>query len=379
MSNLEDVIAGAVEDNQLPDEPVEETSDESSDESSEVEAPSGESPADDTSATEAEESEAKAEDTEEAPEQDEFEKKYGIAAQSSLGRENRIPYSRVKKITEKSVNEIAEIALGRKLAPGEKAADTVKAYVARIPEMEAKVTDYEARLDNVGRFEEIMANDPDQFLGLLAKIPAYTEFFNMIEDLYNKAQGTQAPAGDLATQAAATPPPDDMPQPDEQLADGSMSYSMEGLKQLLAWQAKQVEERVTRQVEERYQPIESEWRAKQRVESLKPMIQAQIEDAYTWPGFKENEEEITAILAQYPKATLDQAYRHVVLPKLNAEKEKLVTNRDQMRQELLQELKKAPRATAASSTGAKSSAKPTPSGPRKLEDIIAEQVETLKG
>jgi hypothetical protein len=370
--NLEDVITDAVNDSQVeettptPEVDVETPVEASSDPVEPVETQEA------TSDTPTEEPapDAVEKAVEATPQQDPFEKLVGVPQMGVGGRENRIPYSRVKKISEKAasdaVGEVAEAVIGRKLAKGEKALDVVKAHVAKLPELETKVTDYESRLERVGQFEDVMANQPERFLRMLAKVPAYKDFFEFVERALQSEHG-QSTAATPATQTAAAS--DGMPEPDEELSDGSKIYSIEGIKKLLAWNAAQTEARVTKQIEERYKPIESEWQYNQRIQSVMPVIRKQIEEAKTWPLFSEHEEEITKVLAEDQSISLEGAYRKVVFPKLT-------TDRNKMRDELLNEIKSAPKATAVTGT-----TKPAPSvatGPRNIEDIIAEQVATLK-
>lgn len=357
MSDLDSVIEDSISDSELPAETDDTSTDDSADtpETSEVASPA-------TRTEEAEDSEGETPEsgTPPAAPQDEFAKQFGIPELGASGRENRIPYSRVKKITEKAVSEVAEAALGRKLAQGEKAIDVVKQHVAAIPELTSKVTEYESRLEKVGQFEDLLANQPSKFLELLETVPAYKNFFATVREALNK----QTP------EAEETPPADDMPQPNQELSDGSFVYDMDGLKSLLAWQAKQVEDRVTKQVETRYKPIESAWQEDQHLKSVLPIIRNQIAEAQTWPLFSENEVEITKVLTDNPKVSLEGAYRMVVLPKL-------ASDRDKMRQSILAEVKAAPQSTAVSSAN-KSSVRPTTSGPRSLEDIISESIQSLK-
>lgn len=368
MNNLEDIITDSVNDAQLDSSP----------EPVEVETPT----------VEASEPEPVAEVTEEAaPEpteeestvvaspaaqstepQDEFSKLAGVPQMGVAGRENRIPYSRVKRITEKAVGDLAEVVLGRKLVQGEKPLDLVKAHIAKVPEMESKITDYEARLDNVGQFENVMANEPQKFLTMLARIPAYKEFFELVDEAYAlRLKGTATPteAAPVAVTGAG------MPEPDEELSDGSKVYSMDGLKKLLEWNSKDTETRVVKQFEERYKPIEADWQERRRIEATLPLIRKQIEDAKTWPLFNENEEDITKVLAADPSISLESAYRKVVFPKIIAE-------RNTTRQDVLKELKTAPTSTSVPARAATKPAAPASNGPRSLEDVIKESVETLK-
>ena len=315
--------------------------------------------------------------------QDEFAKLVGMPQVGVGGRENRIPYSRVKKITEKAVNdkvsEVAEAALGRKLNDGEKAVDVVKAHVAKIPDLEAKVTDYETRLSAVGQFEDVMANEPQRFLQMLAKIPAYKEFFEFVEQGAQALRGAPAATAQAgqSLQAASVPAGDPMPEPDEELSDGSKVYSMEGLKSLLEWNARNVETRVTsnyekqiKDLQSRYEPMASEWQERRRTEAALPVIRKKIEEARTWHMFNESEQDILEKLRSDPKISLEEAYRQVVFPKLIAERNKI-------RQEVLDEVKAAPTSTSVTPRVA-SKPNAQSAGPRSLEDVIKEQIASMK-
>lgn len=364
MSNIEEIIQESVEDATLPADNSTETALESAEESTEA-TPQLEvsSPAEHSEDAVTETPEAPVEPGQETTPQDDFEKRYGIPAQSITGRENRIPYSRVKKITQKAAEEVAEAALGRKLAAGEKAVDVVKAHVARIPELETKVKDYEDRLADVGEFEKVMVNDAERFLQFLSTIPAYQPFFQFVDQAL---KGTAAPA--QATSEAPATPDDPMPQPNHTLQDGSAVYDMDGLRNLMDWQARQVEKRITKQVEDRYKPIEERWHAEEAVKAIIPSVRAQAEEARTWPMFKENEDDIIQLLQKDPRISLERAYQKVVFPKMAAEKDKI-------RAEVLKELKQAPKATSAPVTPTKPVADV---GPRSLEQVIADSLKGAK-
>jgi hypothetical protein len=291
---------------------------------------------------------------------DPFDKKFGLTKESSLGKENRIPYSRVRKIVDKAVKE-AETAK----------ADAFKTYVepTKFKEYEDKVKDYEGRLTQIAEFEKVMINDHGAFLTMLAnKIPGYAQ---ILAPLFNPPteQSKTAPP------PSQTDPSVEMPQPDQTLTDGSKVYSMEGLKALMAWQAAQVEAKVTKQVEERvssrYKPIEDSFTRHQRVQEVLPKVRAQIEEARKWPLFGDNEDEITKTLQENPTYNLERAYQAVVLPKLQAQ-------RDQMRADILKEVKQAPRSTGVSTAATKPNPVSTSTGPRALEDVIADSIKDLK-
>ena len=306
---------------------------------------------------------------------DPFEELAGVPKVGIGGRENRIPYSRVQKITERAVSNAIETALGRKLNPGEKGVDAIKTTLARVPELEAKTSDYESRLEKVGQFEQVMANDPDRFLQMLERLPAYKEFFSFVR---NALQGGGTPEQGAQAQAQPTQVDDlaEMPQPDEELPDGSRVYSMEGLNKMLAWRdsrvASQVRKELAQEFEKRYSPMESEWQERRRIEMARPIIQRQMAEARTWHLFNESENEILDVLRANPTMQLAEAYQKVVFPKL-------VADRTKIREQVLQEIQTAPRAPAMQSrTNVKPQATTPSTGPRSIEDIIKESVETLK-
>lgn len=374
--DLETTIADAVNDAQLPIDDVTTDVDTSVEATDTAEVPTETAPTDEASATE-ESTESQQIAAPGTKTQDEFEKVAGVPQMGVAGRENRIPYSRVKQITENAVSKVAEAALGRKLNTGESAVDVVKAHVARIPELETKITDYESRLGSVGQFEQVMANDPQRFLTMLAKIPAYKEFF----DFLNKAaEVMDAPtSGQPATARSTTGEPaldPNMPQPDEELSDGSKVYSMTGLQNLLDWKANQVaaqvESRLTAQFEKQYKPMAEDWQTRRRIESAKPVIQKQIEEAKKWPLFNENEDAIIKVLRANPTISLEGAYREAVFPRL-------IADRNKIRDGVIRDIQSAPTSTSVPARTASRPNAPTDNGaPRKLEDVIREQVDILK-
>jgi hypothetical protein len=293
---------------------------------------------------------------------EEFAKKHGIAAVGVTGRENRIPYSRVKKIIEKNERDVtARVTkdLEAKFGPG--AAEATE-----------KIKDYETRLTRVAEFEQVMTQDPRQFLGMLSQLPAYKEFF----DFVNRAMETQAatPAVDPA-KAAPVAVSDEMPQPDRALADGSRVYSMDGLKALMEWQGAQVEKRVNQKWEDtvnrRFGPMEKAYQSQEYMAKLVPEIDKQIAEARKWPNFNELEADVVKILNENNQISLEGAYRQAyhasVVPKLTADRNKI-------RSEVLAEIKKQPAVTSAPAGVPRPKA--TPSGvARDMNDVIKASLE----
>jgi hypothetical protein len=253
-------------------------------------------------------------------------------------RENRLPHSRVKQM----------VARARERAKAD--------HDAALKTHTDKIGAYEARLQQVGNIETLIFDQPERFIGMLKRLPAY--------------------AGLLGGQAAAerreTISPDaEMPQPDGQ--DGS--YTMQGLRKLLDWQAAQTEKRVT----ERYRPMAEAYEGQQRLNAAIPGIRQQLAEAQSWELFSESQDEILAALREdsqqaerlgrQPSLSLEGAYRKAVFPKLRA-------NRDTMRADLLKEINEKPRST---STQATIPAAPAKSDEEKsLRDIIAEEARRLR-
>lgn len=307
-------------------------------------------------------------------EKDDFETRWGIPAQTMGGRENRIPYSRVKKITSNAERELAELALGRKFTKEElakkgfKAHDFVKEHVGRIPTMEAKLKDYEDRFQRVQKFENIMVNEPEKFVEMLATLPAYKPFFDAIEKAFQIVQNPQFQQHPQGQQQQQNPT-DDMPQPDELLPDGSRVYSLEGLAKRDAWNRAQAKKEIMEEVQKTYGPLVQEREAAKRYNSAAQVVHTKIAEARTWEHFNDNEEEITKALQRNPSWSLERAYNHVVLPKYKADRQK-------MREEILAELKTAPKSTAAPAGSTKPT--PTPESKRSLEDVIKDSIKHLK-
>lgn len=344
MSDLYEVIEDSITDSELPAEPVDAPVEDA------VEAAPVDAPADTPVDAPTDEVQSPA-----VPEEkDDFEKKFGIPGMAASGRENRIPYSRVKKISEK--------------AAADAVAAKTKEFEPQLAEYKTKVEDYEGRLQKVHEFEQIMTTDPDQFLNMLAQLPIYKPFFDRLNEIL-----TQPPATAQAQPDA--PAADDMPAPTQELSDGTFVYSMDGLKELNAWNRAQARKETLAEVEKQFGPMAKEWNehraAQQRMNTIIPQVQQQITDARTWPLFNEHEAEIIKALQDNQKLSLEGAYRQIVYPKL-------VADRGKMREEILREVQKAPRATSVVAPASKAGVQPESTGPRALEDVIGDAIKGLK-
>jgi len=288
--------------------------------------------------------------------QDDFATKFGIQANSVTGRENRIPYSRVKAIVAK--NEKDTVARLTK-----EFEEKYKSY----GDYETKVKDYEGRLERVAQFENILENDPRTFLTMLSQHPSYTAFFQHIEQL-----AAQGPTQQAQTQVD---PNADMPQPDQQYPDGTMGYSMQQLQALLDWKEKKAVEKAISQVEERYKPIEQQWQAQERYAKMVPVVEKQIAEARTWDKFSELEDKIVGLLAADKSLSLERAYMRAYQEYMQSEVlPKYTTDRNTIRQEVLAEIKKKPTASASPTAPAKPNPFENSGISGGLEDVITAEL-----
>lgn len=307
----------------------------------------------------------------EAPKVDDFEKRFGITQNSSSGRENRIPYSRVKKITDKAEKD-TDVRVRAEFAP------KLTEFETKVKDYEIKVADYEGRLKNVAQIEHMMVNDHVGFLQtLIDKVPGYAQ---ILAPLYQQAQTP-------ATTAQPTTPSDvkseaSFPQPDVDLPDGTKVYSMDGLDKLNRWNREQARQEAVKEIDQKYGKVLESYQMYERQRELGVKVDAQISDAMKWPQFQENEKAITAALQANPKLSLEGAYRQVVVPSLTAAQATAKVDQAKLEQEIrtkiLAELKQTPRSTSATAGATKPGSRPASSGPRSIEAIIEEQIKTLK-
>lgn len=215
-------------------------------------------------------------------------------------------------------------------------------------------TQYETRLAAAAAHSEAMevANaDPSRFLNALAQAdPRYAQLLAPV--LSALSGGSKATTTD-ADLAAKMPPPD---------ADGG--YTPEGLRKLLDWHADMVEARVSK----RYAPIETEHKHRERISGAVTRITKKLEEAGTWPGYKENEAEILQALQADKRLDLEGAYRKIVIPKFQA-------NRDTMRTELLAEINGKPKKVTGTTPAAAAVAS---GGARSVEDIVRESISGIE-
>lgn len=290
--------------------------------------------------------------------EDLFAKEHGLDAPKPGQRENRIPYSRVKKIVGNAERKLAEAILGTAPPEDKPILDVVKAHVEQIPTLTTRVQELEGELEGMYTVGNIMERNPEQFVQLLPLVnPRYA-------DLLGKAA---SPAPEPET-------PKDMPQPDYDLGNGQKTYSPEGLAKLLAWNAAQVRQQVIGEIDQRFKPIIEEHEGQQVKAVARGRAQDQIARAMKWPGFEANHEAILAKLQADKRGqlSLHDAYAIVLDEAHQKELATLRVSRETQRQEILNEIKKRPTETSVApltQTDARAAAKP-----KTMHEIINEAV-----
>lgn len=189
--------------------------------------------------------------------------------------------------------------------------------------------------------------------------------------IFQRLVGGKAPVApaEVKSAPAAQAAPTEKPQPDVLYPDGSVGYSAGAQEALIEWRVNEAMKQMTGTVEPL---LKSAAKTKEN-----ELIQAEfgknvdrhrgiIEKARkTWPGYEKHEAEIKAyVLAPgNERATLEDAYRAVVIPKFQ-------TDEATMRAKLLAEMNKKPAAVLAKPAAQT----PTPApagGSRTLEEVIA--------
>lgn len=266
------------------------------------------------------------------------------------GRENRIPYSKVKKIIENGLKK------------GRTEWDTTKS------QLERERDEYRTYVES---FRTALSGDEKAFLSEVAKVdPRYARF--------------------LAEQAAPPQPQaTQMPEPDVPLPDGGRTYSVEGLQKLIEWA---VDAKMLPKVEERLQPLTAREQerqqqiAQQRLEQeTRQKVGQSIAEAQSWPLFGplaadgSLTEFQSAVLAEL-KADSDRAAKAGTRPTMTLRQAYLEVyakqqEPDKIRERVLAELKSAPKST---SVGRATTDAPKAPGPVSIQDIAARTLDRLE-
>lgn len=277
----------------------------------------------------------------------------GIHAPKAGERENRLPYSRVKKIVENARKKLVDSH-----------ATTIKEHGDKLTAAEKRLKDFDAA-DNLSR------TDAKKYLELLTIVnPEFKQYL-------------------AGSQPAEVKPPvvdDPAPGPDAKFADGSVGYSAEGLEKLRAWDRRQAVADAQKLFDARLGPIEKANKEREDAQRAYDVRQAQIpavrnqiatasktwgkafDDDFALQG--EGKSEILKYMQANPDVPFDSCVAAVLVPKVQS-------NRETLRAEWLKEQQARP-AAAARTPGSTTKVGSEATGPRSMEDIIREQVATLK-
>ncbi len=291
----------------------------------------------------------------------------------SLGRKrvNSIPHTRVSAmITKREQALLTGIAKELGLTPAQGAALKLEDIVGSVKDRTGKLTAHEARLKQVDAVEQLIARDPDKFMEIISGInPAYKA--------YAKAQAAAA-AGQQPAKPAVEEDPE--PQPDYDLGNGQMTYSLVGIKKRDAWKERQLEKKFDKMLADRFAPVDERFKAdKTRAEQEKwhadttARIKAEHEKMSKWPLFTEHEKEMVQAMRTAREAgnpiTPADAYFQVVGPKLAGD-------RTRVRAEVLAEIEAQPKTSSVATSPA--AAKPAADGkPKSTADIAREVIASL--
>ena len=270
-----------------------------------------------------------------------------VPALDQRKRENRIPHKDVKRIVTTAEKRLAALVLGKDPDSTKPFADQVKAYVARIPELETKVKAYEDEVAPMRTLGNVMATDGAKFLKILES--AYPQ-------VYGELLKPKAPPA----QESFKPDFTTMPEPDYKLPDGSMTYSLEGNKKLMEWNNQQLITKLRAEakaeVEATNKPLKDRMEAQKQIEISQQRVATKVAEARTWDGFKEHEADIIAVINKATNENralpIEMAYAQVMNEKRKSAEAQKEINREAMRQELIKEIKAAPLATSVGSNTA---------------------------
>jgi hypothetical protein len=258
------------------------------------------------------------------------------------GREHRIPHSKVRKIIENGLKK------------GRTEWETTRQTIER---------ERDEHKSQVETFRSLLS-DPDEkkFLAAIAEIdPRYARF------LAPPPVPQQQPEAD-----------DPEPAPDYDLGNGQMTYSLEGLRKVRAWERRQMQRELDAKLKpltEREQRFQQEAQQREHEQQLRSRTQKELAEAQTWPMFGPLAADGT--LTPYQQEVLDELKRdkRITLRQAHLEVERRHQEPDKVRARLLAELKQAPKSTSVSRGPTDT---PRPAGPTSTADVAARVMERLE-
>lgn len=319
-----------------------------------------------------------------AAEIDSFAQRHGWK-KNGKGQYNRVPHHRIPKIAENEVRHYAQ-QIGKALGLGndvdyadlKKFMGAIEGMGKELPTMRQRLKGLDDLLPHMGKPENLI-----QILALDEELgEAWKPFLKHIA-------GGEGDGGTKTKPAEGDVKDDPEPQPD-QLSDPSnpaspKRYSVEQWAKLRAWDRRQAQketktefQQMIKALEDRLAPFEKQAKTVQtqqeRMAAREAELNEALDEAGTWEGFAEHEEEIRKTMLEDPKiktipkllSRINAAYRKVVLGKLTSDRAKV-------RAEVEAEYKAGTKADAAPAGGKKSKEKDD-EGPRERGSIVASAV-----
>lgn len=282
----------------------------------------------------------------------------GIKAPKEGERENRLPYSRVKKIVANAQKKLRD------------------SHAATLKERETKFTAAETRAQQLDAIEKMVTGDPRGYMERLAIVnPEFRQFLDRI--------------GVVPEEKKPVVADDPQPEPDGKYADGTTGYTPEGLQKLREWDRRQAVAEAEKRFDARLGPIEKaeKVRAQQQRDheyrqSQIPVINGQIATASkTWgKAFDEDyakqesgNSDILKYMQANPDVPFDTCVAAVLVPKMLAD-------RNTMRADVLKEVSttSAARKGAAAKGPGSATKSGSEAGPQTTEEIIKAAISGLR-
>lgn len=270
-------------------------------------------------------------------------------AKDDKGKENKIPHSRVVKISANAakkavldlVSSVAEVVgFDKTKVTPENFSQAMQSVAGEVVTLRGRV----AAMDELG---PIMESDGEAFIRILAKSnpEQYERFLAVIDG----GEGGKKPT-------ATEEDPEPLPDIPYTLPDGTKgtTYSLEGQRKREAWLIRNVKREIMADYDKRLKPIEDEKKTIAQTERENQQLAINLKDLIdemrTYEGFTENEPAIQTHLATIDKKVpfskaIRQAYNAVVVKKLK-------DDAANARTKAMEELKKAGRPTGTPVGGA---------------------------
>ena len=266
------------------------------------------------------------------------------------GREHYIPRSKVLKM------------IGSGLKRGQEKWTTERTG------LEARTREYAGHL---AEMRQDVTGDPEVLLAKLADVNPRLKAY------LDQRQPAQAPRQEA---------PSDKPQPDVDLGNGQMTYSVAGVEALTAWKAAQLLNERLKPLEDRDKAAQQAAQARDYAQQVRQQSETQMQTAQTWPSFGPLAQDgtltefQTAVLTRLQQDT-QQAQQKGTRPTMSLREaylevyaERLSTDHHTVRAAVLKDLKTAPSAPALSRQAVDS---PRAPGPVSTADVASKAYDRL--